>query len=122
MLWDIFRWYEISNHEDKLDSLSHFFYRECDENVINIISIDLSHFNTSLVRKIDYMFHGCESIEEIDFTNFNTSSVDDMGGLFYGCSSLKSLNLKNFDTKNVVNMSSMFFNYLWIYQILKHQL
>jgi surface protein len=75
----------------------------------NIISVDFSHFNSSLVENTAYMFQNA-SIEEIEFSNFDTSKVSDMSGMFENCTSLKSLNLSKFDTSNVYNMESIFEN------------
>ena len=81
-----------------------------DKNVENIVSIDLSNFNSSLIDDISAMFQGCTSLKEINFTNFDTSSVTDMNNLFEGCSSLTSLDLSGFRTSNVTDMSYMFYS------------
>ena len=73
----------------------------------NIISVDFSHFNSSLVKNMKSLFSS-SSIEEINFSNFVTSGVTDMSSMFEGCTSLKSLNLSNFNTSKVGDMSSMF--------------
>ena len=57
-----------------------------------LISVDLSGFNTSNVTIMDGMFSGCSSLTTLDLSNFNTSSVTDMGNMFDGCSSLTTLN------------------------------
>ena len=44
------------------------------------------------------MFYGLKNITKIDLSYFNTSLVRDMSGMFYGCNSLISLNLNNFNT------------------------
>ena len=46
----------------------------------NIISVDFSYFNSSLVENMAYMFQNA-SIEEIEFSNFDTSKVSDMSGM-----------------------------------------
>ena len=48
----------------------------------NIIKIDLSKFNTSLVTKMACMFNGCDSLEFINLDNFNTSLVNTMYFMF----------------------------------------
>ena len=77
-------------------------------NLSNIIKIDLSYFNTSLVTNMRSMFNGCSSLISLNLNNFNTSLVTNMSFMFYGCSSLKSLNLNNFNTSLVTNMRRMF--------------
>ena len=118
-----------------LSSLEKFFDAEIDKNMIYAISIDLSHFDMSLVTNMNnlfyncislkkiylpekeiklkdqmvQMFYGCNSLQSIDLYYFDTSSVTDMHGLFYNCNSLKNLDLSNFDTKSTINMSEMFY-------------
>ena len=102
----------------------------------NIIEIDLSNFNASLVISMNCMFFGCNNLKSINFSNFdtsqvismtntfcscsslnsldvssfNTSKVNKMDGMFSGCYNLASLNISNFDTSQVVNMDNMFSN------------
>ena len=83
-----------------------FFY---DSEAFNIISVDFSHFDSSLLESFEWMFGGCSSLEEINFSNFNTSKINSFQGIFSGCSQLKSLDLSNFDTsKASSSMGSMF--------------
>ena len=101
---------EIEIHfSEPIKSLERFFNYNSDHLVENIFSIDLSHFNSSLLTNIGYMFNYCNSLEEINFTNFDTSNVNDMGKMFNGCSQLKSLDLSSFNTLNVDNMFEMFY-------------
>ena len=76
---------------------------------VDIIEIDLSHFDTSNVIDMGYMFSGCSSLTSLNLSNFNTSSVISMDKMFYKCSSLTFLDLSNFDTSKVTNMSDMFY-------------
>ena len=76
----------------------------------NIISIDLSNFNSSELTKIDYMFNGNSSLESINFGNFNTSKMEIMEYVFQNCYSLTSLNLSSFDTSKVTDFHYMFHN------------
>ena len=95
---------------EPITSLNSFFstFENEDPKAAAITYIDLSHFDSSSVTNMVYMFNVCSSLEEIIFNNFDTSKVTTMEGMFYGCSNLKSLNLLNFDTSNVKNMNSMF--------------
>ena len=79
-----------------------------DQYAKEIISVDLSHFNSSLVTSTFGMFAECESITEINFTNFITSSVTNMEGMFYNCMNLRSLDLSNFNTSKVSSFNFMF--------------
>ena len=71
-------------------------------------NIDFSHFNTKNVSDMSYMLDDCCLLENINLANFDTQNVQDMSGMFMGCSSLINLNLSNFNTQNVKNMTSMF--------------
>ena len=93
----------ILKFEERINSCANFFF-----NLENIIAIDLSQFDFSLVENMDYMFHGCSNLEKIKFGHINTSNVKTMVHTFYRCSNLISLDLSNFDTSNVENMASLF--------------
>jgi len=54
------------------------------------------------------MFSDCADIVSIDLSNFDTSNVEDMSGMFYGCISLESLDVSKFNTSKVEDMSYMF--------------
>ena len=93
-----------------ITSLESFFDKNYDGNVINIESIDLSHFCSYFVTNMSYLFSGCNTLKSINFTNFDTSLVVDMSRMFYNCRALKLSNLFNFNTSKVTNMSYMFYN------------
>ena len=50
-----------------INSTTKFFYDYLDPNVEHIISIDLSHFNSSLLESSDNMFSGCTSLNQLTF-------------------------------------------------------
>ena len=79
-------------------------FKDCN----SLISLNLNNFNTSLVTNVRSMFNGCSSLISINLNNFNTSLITNLRGMFYDYSSLISLNLDNFDTSLVTNMSRMF--------------
>ena len=87
-----------------------FFSKEEDNNMLNIISIDFSQFNSSLVTNMDSLFLGCNSLEYINLEGFDTSNVENMNSIFAQCNSLKILNLSNFVTSKVKFMNYMFYN------------
>jgi surface protein len=70
----------------KIKNLSYLF-RDCQ----NIISIDLSSFDTSESTNMKYMFGKCINLEEINLTNLNTSNVIDMSYMFNKCRKLKNI-------------------------------
>ena len=94
--------------DSPVTSLENFFSEDCDENNYLIESIDLSHFDSKELIKINSMFSYCSSLKSINFNSFDTSSVFNMSELFLGCSSLESLTLTKFITSKVTDMSSMF--------------
>ena len=79
----------------------------------NLSSLDVSGiFNTSYskVTNMSYMFASCSKLKSLDMSHWDTSKVTDMSFMFYycECSKLKSLNLSSFDTSNVTDMNNMF--------------
>ena len=66
-------------------STTNFFYDYYDPNVEYIISIDLSHFDSSKLQSSDSMFSGCISLEYIDFSYFNSQLLANVNNMFYNC-------------------------------------
>ena len=103
-------------------------------NCTNLVSFDGDNFDTSGVKRMDYMFDNCISLTEADVSGFDTANVIYMDYMFentkivtldlssfhtdslmysycmfYGCSELTYLDLRNFDTSNAgITMHSMF--------------
>ena len=95
---------DLSNFDTSSVTTMETMFNECSK----LISLDLSNFNTSIVNKMGSMFNGCKSLRFLNLSYFNTSSVTEMNSMFYGCKSLSSLNLSFFDTSSVTTMNSMF--------------
>ena len=74
----------------------------------SLTSLDVSHFDTSNVTNMKYMFAGCSSLTSLSLSNFDTSKVTNMKSMFEYCSSLTSLNISSFDTRKVTTMEGMF--------------
>ena len=90
--------------KNKITNLNSFF-SDCSQ----LISLDLSNFDTSKVIEMDYMFNKCHKLKEIKGINkFNTSNVTNMTTMFQQCNELISLDLSNFDTSKVNDMGFMF--------------
>ena len=88
----------------KIQNLSYLF-RGCE----NIVSIDLSSFDTSECTNMKYMFGKCFFLKEINLSNLNTSNVIDMSYMFNGCKNLKNIEFPNsFNIQKVEDMSFMF--------------
>ena len=80
------------------------------ESCKQLISLNLSNFDTSNVRNMWDMFYMCNSLQFLDISSFNTSLVTDMDSMFANCSSLVSLDLSHFNTTLVYWMNNMFSN------------
>ena len=79
-------------------------------NCNNIISLDLSQFDTENVINMKNMFKKCSNLININLSNFKTQNVNDMGHMFSSCENLSFLDISSFETNNVTNMSYMFYN------------
>ena len=77
-------------------------------NISNIIEIDLSQFNTSLVKYMNYMFSNCKSLIFANLSNIDISSIISMEYMFKNCFSLKSIDLTNVEITKVLNHKSIF--------------
>ena len=60
-----------------INDLSFFFSPFYDSNSDGIISIDFSHFDSSGVITMEYMFYNCNQLESINFSGFNTENLSD---------------------------------------------
>ena len=76
----------------------------------DILSLNLSNFDTSKVTDMHDMFFSMVHLTTLNLSNFDTSNVADMSGIFYDMPNLTMLNLSNFDTSKVTNMDHMFEN------------
>ena len=74
----------------------------------NLISLDVSNFDTSRVTNMEAMFAGMSNLTSLNLSNFDTSKVTRMNSMFEGVSRLTTLDLSNFDTSKVTNMEAMF--------------
>ena len=82
-----------------------YMFRNCN----NIISIDLSSFDSTGVNNMHYMFGKCHNLKEVDIGNLVGDNVTDMSYLFNKCFSLEKVKFpSSFNTKNVKKMSFMF--------------
>ena len=85
--------------------------RQMFEYLINLIEIDLTEFDSSEVKRMDYIFNGCKNLKKIIMNNnFKTPNVINMASFFAYCESLTSLDLSNFSTSLTINMAFMFEN------------
>ena len=70
-------------------------------------AIDLSKFNTSLIKNMDRMFSYTKA-EELDISNFDTANVEDSGGMFLSAEAATILLPEVFDLRKSTDLSHMF--------------
>ena len=75
--------------------MSNFCSKEEDSYMANVVSIDLSHFDSSSVENMEYLFYNCDSLRILDLSNFNMQQVTRAGDMFTGLTSLIYLNATN---------------------------
>jgi surface protein len=83
-------------------NMSQMFY-----GTVQIISLNVSSFNTSQVTNMYGMFGHTNILTTLNLSNFDTGNVNNMSYMFEQ-NSLSSLNLSNFNTTNVTTMAFMF--------------
>ena len=71
-------------------------------------SINLSGLDTSRVKDMSAMFHGCTALTDLRMSGISTSAVTTMRKMFCKCTALTTLDLRSFDTAKVTEMTSMF--------------
>ena len=74
----------------------------------NILSIDLSNFDSSCVTRLDHMFYECYLLENLNFDHFYTAKVIDMSYMFLKCTKLENLDISSFDVSKVKKTLDMF--------------
>ena len=92
-----------------ITSMEKFFSQEEDTNMQYVISIDLSHFDSSSVINMGSMFYECSNLESIKLSNLNLSNVNNMEKMFYNCNKLNSIDFSKFGASSVINISYLFY-------------
>ena len=69
----------------------------------------MEYLNTSRALTMESMFQNCSNLSSIDVTHFNTSGVSSMAYMFLNCG-ITDINVDNFDVSNVGNFERMFCN------------
>ena len=80
--------------EKPISSLKNFFNKDKDSKVENIISIDLSHFDSSLVTNMDNTFSGCNELKALNISNLYLD-LQSSNNSFKSVDNLKYIILKN---------------------------
>ena len=79
-------------------------------NCTEIIEIDMTKFDTSLVNNMFEMFALCYSLKSLDVSNLTTTNVETMEGMFFNCFNLISINLESFNISSITSLNRMFYN------------
>ena len=107
-------WFLLCKKLTEIKNIQNLYTNECTNmgsmfcNCENLISLDVSGFDTSKVTKMSFMFSSCRNLTSLDVNGFNTGNVTAMKSMFYGCQNLISLDLSGWNTEKVTTMRSMF--------------
>ena len=75
----------------------------------NLISVDVSNFNTSKAKNMRGMIFKCYNLKYIDLSNIDTSLVATFESTFFQTESAEIINLYSFKIKNDANYDATFF-------------
>ena len=74
-----------------------------------LVKINISDWDVSKVKRMDYMFRCCANLEKIiGIEDWDVSKVENMQGMFDGCK-LFNQNISKWNVSKVENMASMFY-------------
>ena len=76
----------------------------------SLSSLNVSGLNTKRVEKFEDMFFKCTSLTSLNLESFTNPSATSLYRMFYGCINLEYINIKNFDEKENMNVNEMFYN------------
>ena len=72
-------------------------------------NIDISNWNVSNVKYMEFMFYGYENFD-CDLSKWDVSNVEDMYSMFSDCESFEGKGLENWNVSKVEDMQNMFKN------------
>ena len=76
----------------------------------NIVSVDTTGLDTSLMTSLASMFQNCYNLKTLDIKGFDTFRVINMGYMFLNCGQLEKIEFgEKFDTSRVLRMDYMFY-------------
>ena len=73
-------------------------------------SLNVDNLNTEKVETFEYMFYNCKSLTLMNLESFRNPSSTSLYRMFYGCENLEYINIKNFEEKDNMNINEMFDN------------
>jgi hypothetical protein len=80
----------ILKWNSKLTNCDHMF-----DGCTYLLSIDLSHFESSIINRVEYMFNNCQRVKFINLTNFNPPYVSSLFDFMHNCYALTSIDMTN---------------------------
>ena len=84
-----------------------YLRRHCRINTEEIITLDLSSWNTSNVTTMNGMFYRCKNLKTLHIENFDMSSIQDLGAMCRYCESLKYVDISKWKIKKFGNNKSV---------------
>lgn len=77
----------------------------------NMTSVDFANMlDTGEVETMESMFQNCEKLSSLDLSSFNTRMVKNTAYMFAGCKALRTLDISSFSLKLVDNTDNMSLN------------
>ncbi|MBO6244135.1 MAG: BspA family leucine-rich repeat surface protein, partial [Clostridia bacterium] len=73
-------------------------------------SLKVANLVTTLVQTMENMFFECTDLTSINLESFTIPSTTSLYRMFYGCINLEYINIKNFEEKQNINLDEMFYN------------
>ena len=85
------------------------FYRLFSD-ISNIIEVDLSEYNTSLVTNMAYMLENCKDLIFTNLSNIDISSLLNIDNMLSNCFNLQSIDLTNVEIEKIPSKENIFKN------------
>ena len=95
----------------KSDKLSNPWYTDSWKEKDSVTTVDkfvIDRVTCKDVTDMRWMFQNCSDLISLDLSNFDTSNVKCMNHMFCNCPYITSLDISSFDTSNVEDMRDMF--------------
>ena len=112
-----------TREEDKFHSkkeLKEYLRSEIQKQGKNVV---IQNLDVSLLEDLSELFRGiCNGVKTLDLSGWETSNAKDMNWMFWGCSSIESLNVSGWDTSSVMDETDMFAGCPAPYQIINNKI
>lgn len=74
-------------------------------------SLNLSNFDTAILKNIDSMFYGCVSLNYLDMSNFDFRYINSASDVFNGADKIRYRNLDSTNGNSLIRKAFEYFNY-----------